>query len=93
MTNIRNQDSWVAHNGAEPLLPGLDYTPRQLFWISGANVWCAKHRLKSLEMILITGTHPPDRYRIQVSIVSEGFSLKSLISGDIFKYGGIFQRL
>merc|ERR1719233_65886 len=68
-------NSWVAGNGEEPLLPGLNYTPRQLFWISGANVWCAKHRLQALEMTLLTGTHSPDKYRIQGAFSNmEGFS-------------------
>ena len=28
------QDSWVSRHGAEPRLPGVNYTPRQLFWVS-----------------------------------------------------------
>ncbi|CAD6225917.1 GSCOCG00005793001-RA-CDS, partial [Cotesia congregata] len=31
---------WIAINGHEPNLPGLSYTPNQLFWISLANKWC-----------------------------------------------------
>ncbi|XP_035220300.1 neprilysin-2-like isoform X2 [Stegodyphus dumicola] len=34
--------SWVRDNGREPVLPGLKYTPNQLFWISAANVMCKK---------------------------------------------------
>lgn len=26
---------WVEKNGAEPTLPGLNYSPQQMFWISG----------------------------------------------------------
>lgn len=35
---------WVKDNGPEGGLPGLNYTPDQLFWISAANVWCGKYR-------------------------------------------------
>ena len=36
-------DKWVQTNGQEELLlPGLNYTQRQMFWLSGANVWCSK---------------------------------------------------
>ncbi len=38
------QDAWVAKNGPEHQLPGLDFTPNQMFWVSAANVWCAKYR-------------------------------------------------
>jgi len=61
----RAYNSWVARHGAEPLLPGLNYTQRQLFWISGANVWCSKHRPQALKLSVITGTHSPDKYRVQ----------------------------
>jgi len=61
----RAYNSWVARHGTEPLLPGLNYTQRQLFWISGANVWCSKHRPQALKLSVITGTHSPDKYRVQ----------------------------
>ena len=35
---------WVAQNGEEPKLPGLYYSPEQMFWISAAQTWCAKYR-------------------------------------------------
>merc|ERR1712032_1273418 len=38
----RAYDKWVKTNGQELLLPGLNYTQRQMFWLSGANVWCSK---------------------------------------------------
>ena len=30
--------TFVKEMGSEPMLPGLEYTPNQLFWISSANV-------------------------------------------------------
>ncbi len=33
---------WVKENGVEPKLPGLKYTPEQLFFINYAQVWCLK---------------------------------------------------
>jgi hypothetical protein len=59
-------DSWTAHHGPEPLLPGLPYSQSQLFWISAANVWCAKYRPKALKLRVLTGVHSPDMFRVQV---------------------------
>eukprot|EP00092_Neocalanus_flemingeri_P037441 GFUD01040769.1.p1 GENE.GFUD01040769.1~~GFUD01040769.1.p1 ORF type:complete len:795 (-),score=190.06 GFUD01040769.1:142-2526(-) len=61
----RAYNSWVAKHGAEPLLPGLNYTQKQLFWISGANVWCSKHRPQALKLSVLTGAHSPDKFRVQ----------------------------
>ena len=45
MTKLNNYlDAWIAKNGPEHQLPGLDFTPNQMFWVSAANVWCAKYR-------------------------------------------------
>ena len=57
-------DKWVYRNGEEQRLPGLGYTQRQLFWISAANVWCAKYRPKALKLRVLTGVHSPDMYRV-----------------------------
>lgn len=35
---------WVQQNGPELKLPGLKYTPQQLFWISAAQNWCSVDR-------------------------------------------------
>ena len=58
-------ESWVSRNGQEPVLPGLNLTPEQLFWVSGANVWCSKHRPGDLRMNVMLGTHTPANYRIK----------------------------
>ena len=58
-------DKWVSRNQEEPLLPGLHYTQRQLFWVSAANVWCAKYRPKALKLRVLTGVHAPDMFRVQ----------------------------
>lgn len=55
----------AAHGDPEPRLPGLDrYTPRQMFWISAANVWCSVYRPEMLRQFLLTGQHSPGRYRV-----------------------------
>ena len=61
-------DEWVNTNGEEQLLPGLNFTPRQMFWISAANVWCSKSRPQALKLSVLTGTHSPDQFRVQVEI-------------------------
>ncbi|KAL9887927.1 M13 family metallopeptidase neprilysin 2 isoform 1-T1 [Glossina fuscipes fuscipes] len=56
--------NWVAQNGVEPRLPGLDYTPEQMFWISAAQTWCAKIRKETLRMRITTGAHSPNEFRV-----------------------------
>ena len=59
-------DNWVSRSGDdEKLLPGLEYTQRQLFWVSAANVWCAKYRPKALKLRVLTGVHAPDMFRVR----------------------------
>ncbi len=43
----------------------MPYGQRQLFWISAANVWCAKYRPKALKIRVLTGVHSPDMFRVQ----------------------------
>lgn len=35
---------WVKDNAPEPTLPGLNFSPQQLFWISAAQTWCSVYR-------------------------------------------------
>ncbi|XP_021361073.1 membrane metallo-endopeptidase-like 1 isoform X2 [Mizuhopecten yessoensis] len=38
--SFRAYRNWVKENGEEPKLPGLEYTPNQLFFLNAAHVWC-----------------------------------------------------
>ncbi|XP_037040793.1 neprilysin-2 isoform X2 [Bradysia coprophila] len=55
---------WVEKNGPEPRLPGLDFSPQQLFWISAAQTWCSVYRTESMKMRITTGVHSPAQFRV-----------------------------
>ncbi|XP_053978584.1 neprilysin-2 isoform X1 [Hylaeus volcanicus] len=55
---------WVRRNGPESRLPGLKYTPEQLFWISAANTWCSKYRPEAMKLRITTGFHSPGKFRV-----------------------------
>ncbi|XP_063988790.1 neprilysin-2 isoform X2 [Diachasmimorpha longicaudata] len=57
-------NDWSARNGEEPMLPGLPYSPRQMFWISAANTWCSVYRPEALKLRITTGFHSPGEFRI-----------------------------
>lgn len=48
----------------EQILPGHDFTPKQLFWVSYGQQWCQKFRDDSLRNTIKTGTHTPGEFRI-----------------------------
>ncbi|KAF5280973.1 hypothetical protein FQR65_LT14897 [Abscondita terminalis] len=56
--------NFVKRNGQEKKLPGLPYTPLQMFWVSAAHNWCTKYRKEILEVQVTTGFHSPGRYRV-----------------------------
>lgn len=57
--------AWIERHGEEPRLPGLEkYTPRQLFWLSAANTWCAVYRNEAIKLRITTGFHAPGRFRV-----------------------------
>lgn len=59
-------DRWVSRNSDEQFLPGVNYTGRQLFWVSAATIWCSKTRNEELEQMIVTDEHVPDKYRVIV---------------------------
>ncbi|XP_071945619.1 membrane metallo-endopeptidase-like 1 [Antedon mediterranea] len=60
---------------AEPLLPGLNYTQDQLFFINYAQVWCSAFRPEGATAQILTGPHSPGRFRaIGATRNSEGFA-------------------
>ncbi|KAB0797758.1 hypothetical protein PPYR_08751 [Photinus pyralis] len=61
-------NEWIRRNGRERLLPGLNYTDRQLFWISAANVWCTKTEPVIEMMLMYASVHPPAKFRINVAL-------------------------
>ncbi|KAI4465576.1 zinc metalloprotease family m13 neprilysin-related [Holotrichia oblita] len=68
-------DTLVQNQGEEPKLPGLDFNGRQLFWISSANIWCAKTRPEILKQRLAEDFHSPEKFRVLGSLQnSEQFS-------------------
>jgi len=54
----------TARHGVEPILPGMNYSPRQLFWISSAMVWCNARRPASLKKQVLTDPHSPSQFRV-----------------------------
>ncbi|XP_011866367.1 PREDICTED: membrane metallo-endopeptidase-like 1 isoform X1 [Vollenhovia emeryi] len=56
---------WVKRNKPEPRLPGLPYSPEQLFWISAANSWCSKYRPEAMKLRITTGFHSPSEFRVR----------------------------
>lgn len=63
-------NKWVEENGPEPRLPGLAYTPRQLFWISAASTWCSKERDETLKLLIASGYHSPSNFRVNGPLIN-----------------------
>ncbi|XP_043483808.1 neprilysin-2-like [Leptopilina heterotoma] len=59
---------WIKENGPEKKLPGLDYTPWQLFWIKLAQMWCTKYRPQVLKELIVNDQHSPEEFRIRGSL-------------------------
>jgi len=57
--------NYVKDHGEEPRLPGHNYTPKQMFWISFGQVWCSKYKDGTLKSRILTGVHSPGEFRIK----------------------------
>nr|XP_023018365.1 neprilysin-2-like [Leptinotarsa decemlineata] len=54
----------VQENGPEPLLPGLKYSPNQLFWIASAIRHCSKYSIEDLERYIDNYRWSPQQFRV-----------------------------
>jgi len=62
---FRAYEKYVALNGREPRLPGLEqYSPEQIFFLSFANTWCEQQNEQALKFQLKYDPHSPARYRV-----------------------------
>ncbi|XP_017773210.1 PREDICTED: membrane metallo-endopeptidase-like 1 [Nicrophorus vespilloides] len=55
---------WMRKYGPDMKLPGLNYTDKQMYWLSLANIWCANERPESLKFSLLTDVHAPSKFRV-----------------------------
>lgn len=51
-------------SGEDPMLPGLPFSPKQLFWISAAQTWCSIERPEVKKIMFLTDNHAIGRYRV-----------------------------
>jgi len=56
----------VSKSGPEPILPGLQFTQRQLMWLSSARVWCRAQRPAQVRHRVLTDPHSPPQARVNV---------------------------
>lgn len=57
--------TFVRNSGAEPILPEMsNYTPNQLFWISGAQLWCAVTQPEAEKSKYNGSIHAPKEFRV-----------------------------
>ena len=65
---VKDQRLEYGSQWEEKSLPGHGFTPKQLFWISWGQVWCAKWRDGALKQQIKTGAHSPGEFRIRGSL-------------------------
>ena len=56
--------------GRDPLLPGMQFTRDQLFFISYANTWCSLTRNEKLRQSILYDPHSPPKYRVNVPLAN-----------------------
>ncbi|KAK0072894.1 hypothetical protein PV325_010641 [Microctonus aethiopoides] len=60
--------NWSSQHEPELILPGLNYTPSQMFWISYASIECTLTHPDYLIDELKTDEHAPNQYRVLGSL-------------------------
>ena len=62
---MNKNDKWE-----EEILPGLDLTPRQLFWVTYGQFTCEKFRNDALIEYLRTDPHSPGEFRLKGPVMN-----------------------
>ncbi|XP_060577796.1 neprilysin-like isoform X2 [Ruditapes philippinarum] len=63
--SFRAYRKWVEQQGREePLLPGLNFTNNQLFFINFAQIWCNNMRKEGMINSIKNGVHSPGQFRV-----------------------------
>ncbi|KAK2563721.1 Endothelin-converting enzyme 1 [Acropora cervicornis] len=78
---IEGYKDWVKKNGKEMLLPGLNKTNEQLFFLSFAQMWCSSYTPAAAYMLAKTDSHTLAKYRVigtlsNIKEFSEAFKCK-----------------
>ncbi|XP_057612964.1 neprilysin [Chionomys nivalis] len=60
----RAYQNYVKKNGEEKLLPGIDLSHKQLFFLNFAQVWCGTYRPEYAVNSIKTDVHSPGNFRI-----------------------------
>jgi len=55
---------WVTKHGEEPLLPGIDMTHDQLFFLNYAQIWCGSMRPEDALTKVRSSVHSPGPTRV-----------------------------
>ncbi|XP_043465939.1 neprilysin-2-like [Leptopilina heterotoma] len=64
-------EEYMKTHSPELLLPGLDFSQRQLFWISFAQTYCFKTTEKGLNHAILSSFHSPKEFRVVGSITNQ----------------------
>ncbi|XP_013406315.1 endothelin-converting enzyme 1 [Lingula anatina] len=54
---------WVSRNGPEKMLPGVNRTPEELFFIANSAIWCEHTRPQAVRQSIATAVHSPGSVR------------------------------
>ena len=69
-TSYQAYKNIVELEGTQRYLPGLDYSPDQLFFIAFAQLWCSNFTPEYITSSLLTNPHSPGPFRVNGTLVN-----------------------
>ena len=69
-TSFQAYENIAGEQGTQYYLPGLKYTPDQLFFIAFAQVWCSNFTPEYISTSLLTNPHSPGPFRVNGTLVN-----------------------